>query len=408
MAKIKGERLLSDLRRLREFGAYGTGVVRPSLSPVDLEARGWLVSSMSEAGLQAEIDGLGTVIGRSKNPGPALLIGSHSDTQPTGGWLDGALGVICGLEVARALAEDPATRDSAVDVASWIDEEGTYFSCLGSTAFCGELPAEALERAKNVEGQSLGAAVEAAGLAGRPRARLDRQRHRGYLEAHIEQGPYLEEEGNRIGVVTSIVGIRNFDISFEGQQNHAGTTPMARRRDAGRALVELAQRLNEAFAAKAGPRSVWTVGRIELVPGAPSIVPGRASMNFQFRDAEEERLAALEDLTRNLVAEADAAGPVRVSIAPHSDATKPALMDETLQAHIAAAAERHASGSWVRMPSAASHDAQVLARHIPSAMLFIPSIGGVSHDFAEDTAEEDIVLGCQVLATAAASILAEG
>ncbi len=407
MAFIKGERLISDLRRLREFGACGTGVVRPSLSAIDIEARGWLVARMSEAGLEAQIDGLGTVLGRSRNAGPALLIGSHSDTQPTGGWLDGALGVICGLEVARALAEDPVTRDCAVDVASWIDEEGTFHSLLGSTSFCGELSADVLEQARNAEGQSLGATLEAAGLAGRPRAQLDPQRHRGYLEAHIEQGPYLEEEGNRVGVVTSIVGIRNFDITFEGQQNHAGTTPMARRRDAGRALVDLVHQLNMAFEEKAGPRSVWTVGRIALEPGAPSIVPGKASMNFQFRDGEEERLKALEAVTRGLVAEADAAGPVRVSIAPHSDPTKPAVMDETLQNHIAAAAERHAPGAWVRMPSAAGHDAQVLARHIPSAMLFIPSIGGVSHDFAEDTAEEDIVLGCQVLATAAASILTE-
>lgn len=405
MVAINGERLLADLKYLRSFGACGTGVVRRSLSPVDLEARRWLVSRMTEAGLEAEIDGLGTVFGRSKKPGPALLIGSHSDTQPTGGWLDGALGVIYGLEVARTLAEDPAGHDSAVEVAAWIDEEGTFFSCLGSTAFCGEMPEEALERARNAEGQTLGAAIEAAGLAGRPRASLDPARYRGYLEAHIEQGPYLEEEGNSIGVVTSIVGIRNFDITFEGQQNHAGTTPMKRRRDAVQALIALSQRLNQAFEAQAGPRSVWTTGRIDVEPGAPSIVPGRTSMIFQFRDAEEERLEALEALTRDLVSEADRAGPVRVSIEPRSDHTKPAVMDAGLQAHIAEAAEIHAAKSWVRMPSAAGHDAQILARHIPSAMLFIPSIGGVSHDFSEDTAEEDIVLGCQVLATAAASIL---
>lgn len=405
MVAINGERLLADLKHLRGLGTCGTGVVRRSLTPIDMEARRWLVSRMAEAGLEADIDGLGTVLGRSKKPGPALLFGSHSDTQPTGGWLDGTLGVIYGLEVVRALAEDPATHDSAVEVASWIDEEGTFFGCLGSIAFCGEFPEEALEGAKNADGQSLGAAIEAAGLAGRPRVSLDRARHFGYLEAHIEQGPYLEEEGNRIGVVTSIVGIRSFDITFEGEQNHAGTTPMKRRRDAARALIVLAENLNDAFEAQAGPRSVWTIGRIDVEPGAPSIVPGRASMIFQFRDAEEDRLKALEALARELVAEADRAGPVRVAITPRNDHTKPAVMDAQLQEHIAEAAEVHAAGAWVRMPSAAGHDAQVLARHIPSAMLFIPSIGGVSHDFAEDTAEEDIVLGCQVLATAAASIL---
>ena len=405
MVAINPERLLADLERLRGFGACGNGVVRRSLTPIDLEARRWLVSRLAEAGLDAEIDGLGTVFGRSKKPGPALLVGSHSDTQPTGGWLDGALGVIYGLELARALDEDPATRDLAVEVASWIDEEGTFVGMLGSSAFCGELPPEVPREARNAEGQSLEAALEAAGLAGRPRATLGARSYLGYLEAHIEQGPYLEEEGRRIGVVTSIVGIRSFDIVFEGQQNHAGTTPMARRRDAARALVALAQRLNEAFDAEAGPRSVWTIGRIEVEPGAPSIVPGRAAMAFQFRDAEEDRLDALEALARRLVAEADAAGPVRVSIAPRHDHTRPAVMDAGLQRHLAEAAEAHAPGAWTRMPSAAGHDAQVLARHLPSAMLFIPSIGGVSHDFAEDTAPDDIVLGCRVLATAAAAIL---
>ncbi len=405
MVAIDPERLLADLKRLRRFGACGNGVVRRSLTPIDLEARHWLVSRFAEAGLDAGIDGLGTVFGRSKKPGPALLVGSHSDTQPTGGWLDGALGVIYGLELARALDEDPATKGLAVEVASWIDEEGTFVGMLGSTAFCGELAPEVPREALNAEGQSLEAALESAGLAGRPRASLGDRPYLGYLEAHIEQGPYLEEEGHRIGVVTSIVGIRSFDIVFEGEQNHAGTTPMARRRDAARALVALAQRLNEAFAAEAGPRSVWTIGRIEVEPGAPSIVPGRAAMIFQFRDADEGQLVALEALVRRLVAEADEAGPVRVAITARHDHTRPAVMDEGLQRHIAEAAEAHASGAWTHMPSAAGHDAQVLARHLPSAMLFIPSIGGVSHDFAEDTAEADIVLGCQVLASAAAAVL---
>ncbi|MBT3534204.1 MAG: M20/M25/M40 family metallo-hydrolase, partial [Rhodospirillaceae bacterium] len=143
MVKINGERLLGDLRALRAMGATGTGVVRPAFSAMDMQARHWLAERYQEAGLTAEIDGVGNVLGRSPNPGPALLLGSHSDTQPTGGWLDGALGVIYALEVVRALAEDPATKDLAVDAVSWQDEESRFYGCLGSRSFCGDFGAEA-------------------------------------------------------------------------------------------------------------------------------------------------------------------------------------------------------------------------------------------------------------------------
>ncbi|MGZ0219436.1 MAG: M28 family peptidase, partial [Acidimicrobiales bacterium] len=147
MVKIKAERLLGDLHRLRDFGRTDNGVVRPSFSAVDMEAREWLRQRFTDAGLTATIDGVGNVFGTSPNAGPALVLGSHSDTQPRGGWLDGALGVIYALEVARALAEDSATRDLAVDVAAWIDEEGTYTSCLGSRSFVDDMPGEVLAHA---------------------------------------------------------------------------------------------------------------------------------------------------------------------------------------------------------------------------------------------------------------------
>ncbi len=209
MVQINPDRLLSDLRRLREFGACGSGVVRPTLSPVDMEARHWLKQRMSDAGLDAVIDGVANVVGRSRHPGKALLIGSHSDTQPRGGWLDGALGVIYALEVARALSEAPATRRLAVDVASWSDEEATFCGFLGSRSFCGGVNPEVIARATNIEGERLADAIAAAGLDGTAPLRLEPGRYLGYLEAHIEQGPHLEAEGKRIGVVTDIVGLRD-------------------------------------------------------------------------------------------------------------------------------------------------------------------------------------------------------
>ena len=402
---IDPDRLLGDLRRLREFGACGIGVVRQSLTPIDIESRHWLCSRMEEAGLDARIDGIGTVLGRSRNPGPALLIGSHTDTQPRGGWLDGAMGVIYGLEVARALAECNETKHLAVDVASWIDEEGAFATCLGSQVFCGELDPGAVRDLVNGEGRSLGEALREAGLEGVPIERGEPGRHLGYVEAHIEQGPWLEHQGKRIGAVTGIVGSRNFTVSFTGQQNHAGTTPMALRRDAGHALVELAHRVYETFPEHAGERSVWTIGRIALDPGVQSIVPGRAEMNLQFRDQDVAVLDRLETHARALVAEARARGRAEVEMTEVGKRSVPAMMDERLRGQIEDAAERHAPGDWVSMPSAAIHDAQVLARHMPAAMMFVPSIGGVSHAFEEDTSEEDIVLGGQVFATAAANIL---
>ena len=401
---IDGERLLADLKRLREFGACGTGVVRTSLSPVDLESRRWLCRRLEGAGLDARIDGAGNVVGRSRNPGKAVIVGSHSDTQPTGGWLDGAMGVIYGLEVARALSEAPATKDRAVDVASWLDEEGRFYGCFGSFSFVDEAPAHALDAADDT-GLTLRDALRGAGLEGAAPERLDPERHVAYLEAHIEQGPYLEEEGNRIGVVTSIVGSRNFTVEFEGEQNHAGTTPMSRRRDAAHAMVEFAHSVYREFPAAAGERTVWTIGEMALEPGAVSVVPGKARMNLQFRDQDPAVLDRLEALVRALVARADA-GRCDVDMRPRSHHSVPAPMDADLRGHLERAAERHAPGRWTAMPSAAVHDAQVLARHLPSAMLFVPSIDGISHAFEEDTGEEDIVLGCQVLATATASVLA--
>lgn len=405
MPTINSARLLDTLQTLRSFGAAGHGVVRPSLSPVDMQARRWLRTCMAEAGLDARIDGVGNVIGRSRNPGKALLVGSHSDTQPQGGWLDGALGVVYGLEVVRAFAEDPGTRELAVDAVAWVDEEGTYLGCLGSRSFCGTLTPEAMAAAANAQGQRLSQALTAAALDGIPPARLQPERYLGYLEAHIEQGPYLEAEGNKIGVVTSIVGIRGCKIYFHGQQNHAGTTPMPRRKDAGVALIEFAYTLRRAFEAMAGPQTVWTIGRVAFSPGAPSIIPGEAEMILQYRDPDEERLERFERTVYELADTTNRQGPVTVTVTPNRVPIKPTIMDAALQQHIATAAARHASGAWVHMPSAAGHDPMVLSDYLPCAMLFVPSIGGISHDFAEDTSEADIVLGCQVFADAAAAVL---
>jgi len=397
--------LLADLDALRAIGARGTGVVRPAFSARDMEARRWLAQKFVDAGLEATIDGVGNVYGRSRIPGKALLIGSHSDTQPTGGWLDGALGVVYALEVVRALAEDPASARLAVDAISFQDEESRFLGCLGSRSFVGSLSAEQESGAVDGEGTTLAEALAQAGLDGKPRLRVDPARHVGFLEAHIEQGPHLEDDAKRIGVVTTIVGLRNLKVIFHGQQNHAGTTLMARRRDAAAALFDFAAAVNREFARVAAARSVWTMGRVSVVPNAPSIVPGYAELALQFRDADETVLDRLEALAVRLVGKANARGPVAVALERSRAPIAPTRMNDVLRKHLAIAAERHAPERWVEMPSGAFHDAGIVSARLPAAMLFIPSIGGISHDFAEDSRREDIVLGCCVLADAAASIL---
>lgn len=407
MPCIDPKRLLADLRHLRSIGAQGIGVVRPAFSPKDMEARRWLKARYEEAGLEAKIDGVGNVLGRSRQPGKALLLGSHSDTQPTGGWLDGALGVIYALEVARALGSDSTTRTLPVDVVSFQDEESRFVGCLGSRSLTGTLSADIERDAVDNGGVKLADAVREAGLADAPRLRLEPGRYAGFVEAHIEQGPDLEDTGRKIGVVSGIVGLRGIRFTFRGQQNHAGTTMMARRKDAATALYELAHRINQEFPRVAGPRTVWTMGRLKVEPNATSIVPGYADLDLQFRDANEAPLDAFEKVVARLVAEMNARDGATIEATPARTPIPPTRMDPGLQEHIARAAEQHVPGKWQRMPSGAFHDAGFISASLPSAMLFIPSIGGISHDFAENSRDEDIVLGCQVLADASASILAE-
>ncbi len=397
MPEIDGQRLLRDLYDLRRIGTYKTGVHRPTFSPQDVESRHWLVDRLTEAGLDAGIDGIGNVYGFCKAPGKKLLLGSHLETQNHAGWLDGAMGVIYGLEVARALG-------GGIDVAAWADEEGHFGSFIGSRSFIGQVTEAEIDGLKDRNtGGSVRGCRARAGFAGRERRVVDPARYHGYMEAHIEQGAELEDKALKIGVVTAIVGSHRFRISFKGQQNHAGTTRMAIRRDAGVALVKLAAAIEDRFPAVVGPRTVWTTGDIALDPGQPSIVPGGAEMLFQFRDTDPAMLARLDGEVKALIAAANL-GPCEVSVTGYSEST-PRAMDARFQAALTRAAEARAPGLHQAMPSGAGHDAQVLAERLPSCMLFVPSIGGISHHYAEDTADADLVLGCQVFADAAAEVL---
>jgi N-carbamoyl-L-amino-acid hydrolase len=404
-SQFDGARVLADLHALRGIGAYKTGVHKPTFSEAHMRSLAWLAERLPEAGLAAEIDGIGNVLGTSAKSGAKLLAGSHLESQNYAGWLDGPLGVVYALEAARVLNPDSAVG-GAVEVASWCDEEGHFGSFLGSRSYVGALTEADIDAARDRNSpRSMRDALREVGLAGRPRARAMRGRHIGYLEAHIEQGETLESSGLAIGVVTSIVGIWQYKISFEGEQNHAGTTRMAIRRDAGLALARFFVEIDDRFPGACGPRTVWTTGQITLDPGAPSIIPGHAEMLFQIRDADPAVIARLEDLLRSMAADVTAQG--RCSVAVECIRTgAPALMDGAIQEAIETASADFAGGRSIRMPSGAGHDAQILATIMPAGMLFVPSIGGISHHWTENTADVDIVTGARVFVETCRRLLA--
>lgn len=398
---IRTERMMNDLDTMRGFGACGTGVVRPAFSEIDIRSRGWLVERMEAAGLEVHVDEIGNVFGIPPGDGPCFLVGSHSDTQPEGGWLDGVYGVVAGLEIARASREAGGPRIACV---SFQDEEGRFTPLTGSRVWTGRLAPEAADALADSAGVTLAEARRHRGALP-PASSVSPDRFSGFLEIHIEQGPVLDIAGERIGVVESIVGIRSQRMSFVGEQNHAGTTPMAMRRDAFQALVAFTAEIGRRFAGMVGPATVWTIGQVALHPNATSIVPGRADFWLQWRDGDDALLERMRDVIDATAGEVARDRGLSWSTSDYSQiaATR---SDPALVEALAGAAEQLAPGAWRRMPSGALHDAANASTRMPMAMLFVPSIGGRSHCFDEDTRREDLILGAEVLAAAIGTFLA--
>jgi N-carbamoyl-L-amino-acid hydrolase len=392
---VKLERMLGELDRLRRIGGAGKGVRRPAFSDADIEARVWLASRMKEAGLETMVDPWGNLFGLPPGDGPCLLVGSHSDTQPLGGWLDGIYGVACGLELARAARETGGPRIACV---SFQDEEGRFGGLTGSAVWAGAMARDAADRLTDAQGITLAEARRRAHEIAEVRE-VPPKLFSAYVEAHIEQGPVLDRTGEMLGVVEAIVGVRSATLVFSGEANHAGTTPMPMRRDAVRGFYRFATELDAAFAPLVTERTVWTLGRIVVEPNAPSIVPGSATVSVQMRDPDATRLDRLlaEALAvARRVAEAQKLD-LSVSIGFTAD---PVPMDAGMIEALADAAARVAPGRWRRMPSGALHDATNVSRVLPSAMLFVPSIDGVSHNPDEDTKRPDLEAGLLALAEA--------
>src|SRR5881409_3579224 len=403
MLSVSLTRLQRRLVALSRFGGLlGGGVTRPAWSPQHEEARAWLITEMRGAGLATWVDPAGNTFGSLgatalASDRPAVLTGSHIDTVPEGGMLDGALGVIAGLECLEVLAETKTAHERPLAVAAWSDEEGRYGSLFGSRAFCGRLDAAAIGTMAAVDGDRLVDAMARAGFDARraPEAIAPRGSVAAYVELHIEQGPRLEEAGVPIGVVEAIVGVRRARVVFHGQADHAGTTPMERRRDAFLAAADYALRARELVVSRGGARAVTNIGVVQVHPGASNIVPGRAELVHEMRDPDA---AILERLAREcdaLAREVAAARGITVEVRPMS-ATTPAPCAPSVQETIEAVCASLGLASR-RLYSAAGHDAQNLAGVTEAGMIFIPSRGGRSHRVDEMSDWDAIERGANVL-----------
>lgn len=396
--EIDGPRLMQRLHRMAQIGALpGGGVCRLALTDADRAGRDQFVAWARALGLTVQIDVIGNIWGLRPGleAGPPVMIGSHIDTVATGGAYDGAAGVLAGLEVVAALDAAGVQTRHPLAVAAFTNEEGARFApdMMGSGVHQGALdPAEMLATRATDGSAVLGQELLRIGYAGDiPAATLT---PRAYLELHVEQGPVLEAEGIRIGAVTGVQGISWTEFTIAGQSNHAGTTPMALRRDAGVVAAQIALAARR-IAAEAGPPQVATVGLFELSPGLVNVVPEQARLTVDLRHTEETQLAAAE---ARLFAAADQAAAAegcrltRRSLARFS----PVVFDPALVDKVAAAAAAR-QFSVRRMASGAGHDAQMFAPNCPAAMIFVPSAGGLSHNIHEHTDAADLIAGAQVL-----------
>ncbi|MDI3318060.1 MAG: Zn-dependent hydrolase [Bacillota bacterium] len=407
---IDARRLLRRIEELGEIGrlpeAQGGGINRPTYGPAWLEARARVAAWMSEAGLAVRVDAAGNLIGRregaggaagaaAERPVPAIALGSHIDTVPHAGALDGAYGVLAAVEVADAVRRAGSELRHPLEVLVFADEEGRIGGGLfGSRALAGLVEPEYAERRMDV-----GDAMREAGLD--PRRLGEAARKPGelacYVELHVEQGGRLDRMGGRLAVVRGIVGIRRFLVTFRGEANHAGTTEMRGRRDAALAAAHFLLDFRERILER-GEGVVGTVGALRLEPGAVNVIPGAARLEGEFRALEAAELAELEAEVARL---AEAAAERERCTAEFEPGAwdPPTLCDPRVMAALEAAARERLRGDEEvpRLDSRAGHDAQSMAHLCPVGMLFVPSLGGFSHVPQEATRPEDLVLGAEVL-----------
>ena len=394
----------NDLNHAATFTEPGPGVTRLAWTEPLEAANRWLAQRMEDAGLEVEIDAAGNVVGKW-NAGrlPAVVIGSHLDTVRQGGRYDGALGVLAGLEAIRRLRREGFVPEHQIWLVSFMDEEGARFGggMLGSLAFCGE-PLDFLHKAKDSDGITLPDAMRAAGRDfGSVEIARAVKSVGAYVELHIEQGPALLAADAEIGVVTDVAGLVVLRVRLSGQSNHAGTTPMAHRRDPllvfARSLLALHERANQPDA-----DFVATVGMVSVQPGTTNTIPGVCEFSVDIRSPHTNALRGAVAFARETFADFARRGGAEVEI-EELDRVEPVALSADLVTVVEAAAAAEEAPS-MRLHSGAAHDAMVLARHVPTALFFVPSQGGVSHSPDEYTEQRHCDLGARILARVVASL----
>ncbi|MBS5048372.1 MAG: Zn-dependent hydrolase [Desulfovibrionaceae bacterium] len=390
------------LEQLRDMGDIGltrpgdrdSGRTRMALDDGDRDGRDRLTAWMRELDLDVRVDGIGNIFGLLPGAAdlPPLMMGSHIDTVAQAGPLDGVYGVLSGLAVVRAFRKAGVVPPRPLAVAAFTNEEGVRFQpdMLGSLVHVGGLSLDAALNARGIDGARLGDELVRIGYAGS--APTGALRPAAYLELHVEQGPVLEAEGFQIGVVEGVQGISWRRISVEGQSNHAGTTPTRLRRDAGLTAARIVTRLREMT--ETG-ETVATVGRLHLEPDLVNVIPARATLTVDMRDPDEQRLRAAEDALDAYLLAVAAQDGVRVS-SERLARFEPVPFDPAL-VNVVEDTARRLGYSCRRMVSGAGHDAQMMARICPTAMIFTPSKGGLSHCPQECTDPEDLSRGVAVL-----------
>ena len=398
--RINGERLWESLMEMARIGATPKGgVCRLAGTDLDRQGRDLFVRWCEEAGCTVQVDGIGNIFARRPGRNPdlaAVMTGSHLDTQPTGGRFDGVYGVLAGLEVVRTLNDADYQTEAPVEIVVWTNEEGSRFSpaMVGSGVYAGVWPLSyGLERPDNNEpGKTLGGELTAIGYAGS--APVGGRPTKAYFEAHIEQGPILEDEEKVIGVVTGAQGQRWYEITVTGQEAHAGPTPMTKRRDALVASARMIDAVNRIGLANQ-PNACATVGFVRVSPNSRNTIPGQVFFTVDFRHPVDAVLTKMDQELRAACAEHAAATGTEADVQEFWYFPPTPFDPDCVTAVREAAAQ--ANFPLMDIVSGAGHDAVYMARVAPTAMIFVPCADGISHNEVEDAKPSDIAAGCEVL-----------
>ena len=398
---VNFDRLKENIIELSNIGKEeGSGIYRMAFTREDYEARKWLLQKFSNMGVEASFDGALNVIARlpfGVSNTPAIVVGSHTDTVPNAGALDGALGVLIGVECLQRIKESNIQLNFPLEVVAFSDEEGRFGGMFGSRSYAGLMTPGYLEEATDLDGIRLKEALKTLGYDAYKA--LDAARNpehlRYFLEIHIEQGPVLYENQHTLGIVTDITGLFKWQVTFSGSSNHAGTTPMDMRNDAFMGLADFAHEIPRLIDENGSDHSKMTIGKVQLLPGSPNTIPGQAKFSLDVRDTSSEILYELQDASRKALSAIARRRRLKFDFEELSW-IDPVACDKKIISSLEKVSKQ-LGVNYITMPSGAAHDAQMVSNIAPIGMLFVPSKGGVSHSPHEWTDWRDIETGANVL-----------